>query len=104
MIPKEQTKPTEYKSNSQSKATIMFNDFINKRKKIKSELYDSVNYNDLKLEYEGPTKGVSFYEYVDSKEPFNKIRNNQTKFSEAKNKQYEFLNKLSNTKIGNKKI
>ena len=30
---KEQTKPTEDKSNNQSKATIIFNDLINKRKK-----------------------------------------------------------------------
>ena len=31
--PKEQTKPIEDKSNNQSKATIMFNDLINKRRK-----------------------------------------------------------------------
>ena len=31
--PKEQTKPIEDKSNNQSKATIIFNDLINKRKK-----------------------------------------------------------------------
>ena len=31
--PKEQTKPTEDKSNNQSKVTIIFNDLINKRKK-----------------------------------------------------------------------
>ena len=31
--PKEQTKPIEDKPNNQSKATIMFNDLINKRKK-----------------------------------------------------------------------
>ena len=31
--PKEQTKPIEGKSNNQSKATIIFNDLINKRKK-----------------------------------------------------------------------
>ena len=33
LIPKEQAKLIEYKSNSQSKATIIFNDLINKRKK-----------------------------------------------------------------------
>ena len=43
--PKEQTKPIEDKSNNQSKATIMFNDLINKRKKILSELHESVDYN-----------------------------------------------------------
>ena len=67
-----------------------------------SELHDSVDYNNLKLAYIGPTKDVSFYEYMDSKELFNAIKNNQIKFSEVKNKQNEFLNKLSNIKIGKK--
>ena len=75
-----------------------------KEKKIMSELYDSVDYNNLKFEYVGPTKDVSFYEYKDSKELFNAIKNNQIKFSEVKNKQNEFLNKLSNIKIGKKTI
>ena len=39
-----------------------------------SELYDSVDYNNLKIEYIGPTKDVSFYEYKDSKELFNMIK------------------------------
>ena len=39
---------------------------------------------------------------MDSKEIFNKIKNNQIKFSEVKNKQNEFLNKLSNIKVGKK--
>ena len=50
----------------------------------------------LKFEYVGRTKDVSFCEYMDSKELFNAIRNSQIGFSEAKNKQNEFLNKLSN--------
>ena len=50
----------------------------------------------------GPTKDVSFYEYMDSKELFNSIKSSQIKFSEVKNKQKEFLNKLSNTRIGRK--
>ena len=37
---------------------------------------------------------------MDSKELYNAIENNQIKFSEVKNKQNEFLNKLSNIKIG----
>ena len=41
---------------------------------------------------------------MDSKELFNKIKNNQIKFSEVKNKQNEFLNKLSNIKIGKKTL
>ena len=40
-----------------------------------SELYDSVDYNNLEFEYVGPTKNVSFYEYMDSKELFNAIKN-----------------------------
>ena len=68
------------------------------------ELHDSVDHNDLKFEYVGPTKDVSFYEYKDSKELFNTMKNNQIKFSEVKNKQKEFLNKLSNIKIGKKKL
>ena len=73
--PKEQTKPMEDKSNNLPKATIIFNDLINKRKTIMSELHDTVDYNNLKLEYVGPTKDVSFYEYMDSKELFNAIKN-----------------------------
>ena len=69
-----------------------------------SELYDSVDYNNLKFEYVGPTKDVSFSEYRDSRELFSAIRNNQIKFSEVKNKQNEFLNKLNNIKIGKKTV
>ena len=65
--PKEQTKPIEDKSNNQSKATTIFNDLINKRKETMSELYDSVDHNNLKFKYIDPTKDVSFYEYRDSK-------------------------------------
>ena len=32
-----------------------------------SELHDSVDHNDLKFKYVGPTKDVSVYEYMDSK-------------------------------------
>ena len=101
---KEETKPTEDKSNNQSRATIIFNDLINKRKELMSELYDSVDYNNLNFEYIGPTKDVSFYEYKDSKELFNAIKNSQIKFSEVKNKQNEFLNKLRNIYVGKKKL
>ena len=69
-----------------------------------SELYDSVDYNNLKFYYVGNTKDVSFYEYKDSKELFNAIKNNQIKFSEVKNKQNEFLNKLNEVKIGKKEV
>ena len=38
----------------------------------------------------------------DSRELYNAIKNNQIEFSEVKNKKNEFLNKLSNIKIGKK--
>ena len=74
--PKEQIKSIEDKSNNKPKTTIIFDDLINKRKEIMSELYDSVDYNNLKFEYIGPTKDSSFYEYIDSKERFNAKKNN----------------------------
>ena len=40
-----------------------------------SELYDSIDYNNLKFEYVGPTRDVSFYTYKDSEDLFNKIKN-----------------------------
>ena len=69
-----------------------------------SELYDSVEYNNLKFEYMGLPKDVSFYEYNDSKELFNMIKNSRIKFSEAKNKQNNFLKKVNEVKLGNKTI
>ena len=56
-----------------------------------SKLYDGVDYNNLNFKYVGPTKDVSFYEYMDSKELFNAIRRSRIKFSETLNKQNEFL-------------
>ena len=69
-----------------------------------NKLYDSVDYNNLKFEYVSQNKGVSFYEYRDSKEVFKAIRSSQIGFSEGKNKQNEFLNKLTNIKIGRKTL
>ena len=69
-----------------------------------NKLYDGIDYNNLKFQYVGPSKDIRFYEYKDSKEPFDAIKNNKIKFSEVKNKQNYFLNKLSNTKIGKKTI
>ena len=66
--------------------------------------YMSVDYNNLKFEYVGPTEDVSFYEYRDSKEFFNAIRDNKIGFSKAKNKQNDFLYKLTNIKIGRKTL
>ena len=102
MKPKEETKPIKNTSNNHSRATITFNDLINKRKELMSKLYDKVDYKDLKFWYIGPTEDVSFYEYMDFKELFNAIKNSRIRFSDAVNKQNEFLNKLNNIKIGKK--
>ena len=40
---------------------------LSAKEKKMSKLYDSVDYNNLKFGYIGPTKGVSFYKYMDSK-------------------------------------
>ena len=80
----------------------MFNGLINERKESTSELYNSVDYNNLKFEYVDPTNDVSFDECMNYKVHFNAIKNSKIKFSEAKNKQNEFLNKLRNINIGKK--
>ena len=56
-------------------------------------MHELVNISKLKLEYVGNTKGVSFYEYIDSKERFNKIRNGQIKFDDSLKKQKFFFEK-----------
>ena len=80
--PKEQTKPVVDKSNNRSKAGIIFDDLINKRKEIMSQLHESLDYNNSNFEYADPTKDASFYEYMDFRELFNAIKNSQIKFSE----------------------
>ena len=100
--PKEEKKRIEDKSINKSRSVIIFNEIINKRKELMSELYDSIDYNNLKFEYVGSTNDVRFYEYKDSRDFFNAIKNNQSKFSQKKNKENEFLNKLSNIKRGKK--
>ena len=59
---KEETKPIEDEPNNQSRNTIIFHELINKRKELMGELYDNVDYNNLKFEYVGPTNDESFYE------------------------------------------
>ena len=54
--------------------------------------------NKLYFEYIGNTKDVSFYEYMDSKELFNKIKNNRLKFDDALKKQKELRNKINEVK------
>ena len=102
MKPKEETKPIEDKSSNKSKAAVIFDNLINKRKGLMKELYDSVGYSNLKFEFVGPTKYVSFCVYRDSKELFNAIKNNQINFDDAVKRQNELLDKISNVKIGKK--
>ena len=83
--PKEQTEAIEGESNNQSKAAKIFNDLIKERNII------SVDINKLYFKYQGNTKDVSFYEYMDSKElKFNKTKNNQIKFDNALKKKNSF--------------
>ena len=100
--PIEQEKPIESKSNDESKVKTIFNDLISKRKETMNELYESIDYNNLKFEYVGPTKDVSFNEYKDSKELFNAIKNSQIRLDYAIKRLNEFLNKLGEIKIGKK--
>ena len=67
-----------------------------------SELYDRVDYNKLKFENVGPTQDVSFYEYINSKELFNAIKNSRFNFDDALKRQNEFLKKLKWLKETNK--
>ena len=48
-----------------------------------NELYESVDKINSYFEYVGPNKVVDFYEYYDSKEPFNEIKRNRLRFDEA---------------------
>ena len=63
-----------------------------------NELYESVDYNNLRFEYVGPTKNVRFYEYMDSKKLFKAIKNNQLKFNDGFKRQEELLNKINDEK------
>ena len=65
-----------------------------------NELYESVGKNKLYFEYVGPTKDVRFYEYYDSKELFNEIKNNRLRFDGTPKKQKELLKKINDVKIG----
>ena len=58
--------------------------------------------NKLLFKYKGNTKDVNFYEFMDSKELFNNIKNNQIKFDDAIKIQKLLFNELSDVKIGRK--
>ena len=56
-----------------------------------NKLFESIDNNNLKFEYVGSSKSVSFYEFMDSKELFNKIKNNQIEFNDAQKKKNNFF-------------
>ena len=68
-----------------------------------NKLYDSVDYNNLKFGYVGPTKDVSLMNTW-ILELFNAIRDGEIGVSEVKNKQNHFLNKVTNIKNGKKTL
>ena len=103
--PKEETKPIEDKPNNQSRAAIIFNELINKRKDLMKKLHDEVDYKSLNFKYvDKKNDDVSFYGYKNSKDLFNIIKSNQINFDDALKRQNKFLNKLNNIKIGNRNL
>ena len=105
MKPKEQIKAIKGKSNNQLIAANILNNLIKKRKGIKNELLiwimnESVDKNKFYFEYVGPTKDVRFYEYMNSKESFNEIKDNWLRFDDALKKQKELLKKINEIKMG----
>ena len=48
-----------------------------------NELHESADKNKLYFEYVGLTKDVSFYEYYDSKELFDEMKDNRYRFDET---------------------
>ena len=80
---KEQTKAIETKSNNQSSASNIFNYLISERKSTMNKLYESADMKKLYFKYEANTKDASLYEFMDSKELLNKIKNNKIKFDDA---------------------
>ena len=67
-----------------------------------NELYESINKNKLYFEYVGNTKDVSFYQYIDSKELFDEIKDNQLRFDDALKKQKELLKKINEVEMDRK--
>ena len=56
-------------------------------------MYESADKYKLYFEYISRTKDVSFYEYFDSKELFDEMKNNRLRLDEALKKQKELLKK-----------
>ena len=87
---------------NQSKASKIFNNLIEKRRKILNKLYEDVDMNKSYFKYEGSTKDVNFNELNYSKQIFNGIKNQLIKFDDGLKKQKESLKKINEVKIGKK--
>ena len=61
---------------------------------------ESVDNNKLYFEYVGPAKDIRFYEYMNSKELFDEIKDNWLRFDDALKKQKELLKKINEVKMG----
>ena len=59
-----------------------------------NKLHESVDYSNLKFKYVGPTKDVSFYKLMESKELFEVFKNNRIKFDDELKKQEEIITNL----------
>ena len=59
---------------------------LTKKKKKMNELHESVDKNKFYFKCVGPTKDATFYEFMDSKELFNELRDNRIRFDDAKEK------------------
>ena len=61
-----------------------------------SELHESVGYNNLKSQYVGSTKNVSFYDYMDPKGLFNAIKKKPIALAQvmASNNSESLLNEI----------
>ena len=86
--------------NNQSKASKIFNNLIEKRRKILNKLYEGVDLNKSYFKYEGSTKDVNFNESNYSKQISNGMKNQLIKFDDALKKQNESLKKIYEVKIG----
>ena len=62
-------------------------------------MHENVDINKLYFEYVGPTKDVSFYEYMHSKKLFNEIKKNRIRFNDAHKKQQELRKKINEVKM-----
>ena len=88
--------------NNQSKASKIFNNLIEKRRKILNKLHEDVDMNKSYFKYEGSTKDVNFNELNYSKQIFNGMKNQLIKLDDGLKKQKESLKKINEVKIGKK--